>query len=170
MKLRLWRAWLSEDARRTIIAAAERAHPNETGGVLVGVLNRRRPWITEAIELPSPASNGTCYLLDGEARRAAVEAAQTQVPAVGYLGEWHSHPADVGPSTTDLATMKRLANDPDSGRRRPLLLIARRTGTTYRLDAREVSRLGHRPLRLVAAGTLAIDSVLSSPTMNSRVG
>jgi integrative and conjugative element protein (TIGR02256 family) len=154
---RLWRAWLSEEAASTIRAAAQAAHPDETGGVLVGVLNKGRPWITHAVEVPSGASTGTWFEIDGSKRQRVVREARKIDSAIGYLGEWHSHPADVGPSATDLTTMRRLAADPDSGCPRPVLLIARHQGSNYSLDARQVSQRGSRRLRLVAAGPLPID-------------
>src|SRR4051794_20982282 len=96
-----WRAWLTESARDAIITAAAAAHPNETGGVLLGVLTHGRPWITTATEVPHRGATGTYYELEGGAAPTIVEAATLLDRRVGYLGEWHSHPADAGPSALD---------------------------------------------------------------------
>ena len=102
----LWRAWLCEEAENTIREAACRSDPDEAGGVLVGVLVGRRPWVTEAIEVPSIHPSGNRYEISGEDRVKAVSRARDADARLGYLGEWHSHPADVGPSSTDLGEMK----------------------------------------------------------------
>ena len=60
-------------------------------------------------------------------------------PRLGYIGDWHSHPADVPPSRTDLASLRlisylhpRLPN--------PTLLVLRRTlEDEYDLDARRIT-------------------------------
>jgi hypothetical protein len=36
----LWRVWIAEDAVANVTRAAADAHPDETGGVLVGVHTR----------------------------------------------------------------------------------------------------------------------------------
>jgi proteasome lid subunit RPN8/RPN11 len=41
--------------------------------------------------------------------------------AIDYLGEWHSHPCDVGPSNKDLSAMKWIANNPQYAVGTPIL-------------------------------------------------
>lgn len=149
---RHWRSWLSEQAAATIRDAATRAHPNETGGVLVGVLSDGRPWITQAIELASRDPRPRFYEPPAGARRAAVRRAARRDRRLGYLGEWHSHPLDAPPSSTDITTIKHLAETGDCPR--PLLLVARRTGHGYALDTRQWTGLSLRQLRAIAAGAL----------------
>lgn len=152
----LWRCWLSESAAEEIRAAASNAHPNETGGVLVGVLTGTRPWVTDAIHVPSKKATPTWYEIPAGARRKAVRAARRADHRVGYLGDWHAHPADVGPSGTDLATMRKLAADPRADCVRPLLVIARRDGVDYKIDARQFVNMRLRPLRVISAGALEL--------------
>jgi hypothetical protein len=57
----VWRVWVSERARADLLEAAAATHPDETGGVLIGVLGhlregRGRPWVTHAINVASPRS------------------------------------------------------------------------------------------------------------------
>jgi hypothetical protein len=124
--------------------------------VLLGVnVAGGRPWITEAAVVPSELATSTFYELPRDTRPRVVDEARLSDPRVGYLGEWHSHPADVGPSATDAATMRRLAADPDAGCPHPLLIIVRRTSDgAYWLDAREFSRRRLRQLDLIIAGDL----------------
>src|SRR3954447_3532001 len=106
-----WRAWLTESARSAIADAAAAAHPKETGGVLLGVLAHGRPWITDAVEVPDADATGVFYELEGGAAPAIVDAMTLLDPRLGYLGEGHSHPADVGPSQLDAHSMRAIAAD-----------------------------------------------------------
>lgn len=149
-----WRIWLSEHAAELIVAAAHNDHPNETGGVLIGVQIGRRPWVTEAVLVPSEKSSPVYYELPAGARQFAIDQARIRDPRLGYIGDWHSHTFDIGPSQTDRATMAVLAAR-GKDCRRPVLLIARRRGDVYQLEAhQQVGRL-LRPLRLLAAGPLS---------------
>ncbi len=154
MRDRRWRAWLTESARHAIITAASASHPNETGGVLLGVLTRGRPWVTTATEVPHAGATGTYYELESGAAPAIADAMTRLDPRLGYLGEWHSHPADIGPSHLDVQSMRKVAADPASGCKHPILMIARRRGSAYELDARQLQRRRLRALRLIAAGPL----------------
>jgi hypothetical protein len=151
----LWRVWIAEEAAATITRAAAVARPNETGGVLVGVhTHGSRPWVTHAAELRSPKATGTFYEVPIGARRKAVTRLRRRDPRLGYLGEWHVHPADLAPSSVDTETIARLAADPDAGCDRPLLLVARRTPTGYLLDARQLSRRTLQELQIIATGPI----------------
>ncbi len=148
-----WRAWLSESAHLTLAKAAERAHPRETGGVLVGVTAGGRPWVTHAIEVPSKKSASTFYELPAGARSRVVESLREADGRLGYLGEWHSHPSDVAPSSTDVSTIAALEATGDCTR--PVLFVLRRRHDgDYQIDARQWSRGSLRPLRLIEAGPL----------------
>jgi len=161
-----WRSWLSEEAAMAIREAAERAHPNETGGVLVGVHSCGRPWITQAIELPTSQPRPRFYEPPRGSRQAAVRRAAQHDRRLGYLGEWHSHPIDVSPSPTDIATIKLLAETGDCPR--PVLLIARRTANGYKLDARQWLGRSLRQLRVICAGPLPADERPAGRTRLAR--
>jgi proteasome lid subunit RPN8/RPN11 len=150
-----WRAWLTEAARDVIIAAAAAAYPNETGGVLLGVLTRGRPWITTATEVPHARATGTYYELEAGAAPAIVDAMALLDARLGYLGEWHSHAADVGPSSLDERSMRGIAADPTAECEHPVLIIARRCGSGYELDGRQFRRRRLRAVHLIAAGPLS---------------
>lgn len=151
------RLWLSERAQATIEEGARRAHPDETGGVLIGVYGANgRPWVVGAVEVPSERAGLSYYELPADARPEAVDAARARDPRLGYIGDWHSHPADVGPSNTDVATMKGVAEDAGRECDHPVLLIARRSEETYQLDGRQLARRRLRQLRVIAAGDLPV--------------
>lgn len=128
---------LAESASTALRRLAKRSHPKETGGILLGVRNGDRPWVTRAIEIPSIDRGRNHYRLPAGATTPAVAHAREKDPRLGYLGEWHSHPSDVGPSPTDRATMRRLAlRHPRTGL---LLIVVRRRESDSWLDAREMT-------------------------------
>ena len=102
-------ALMSENVSAALRRYARKADPDETGGILLGVRTNGRPWITGAVEIASRDRGRSHYRLPAGATTPVVTRARQQDPRLGYLGEWHSHPADIGPSPTDRATMRRLA-------------------------------------------------------------
>lgn len=126
---------LTESARRAMIAAAASLHPNETGGILIGLVDDTgAPCITDAVELQPSVPSTLRYQVSEGLTTAAVDAARTRDPRVGYLGEWHSHPTSQPASPTDRATMTRLAAHPATGN--PLLLVLRPTSPDeFTIDA-----------------------------------
>lgn len=151
-----WRAWICESAAESLIAAAVAAHPLEAGGILVGVHVGTRPWITHVVQVRSAESGPLRYELPAGARHSVVARMRRQDSRLGYVGEWHSHPADSGPSLKDIESLERIAADRTSGCPRPLLVVVRRARGRYLLDAGQfVRRL--RAVRLVACGPLPPD-------------
>jgi len=148
------KAWLSEHAAEEIRTRAAASHPCETGGILAGVRVGSRPWVTHAIEIRWQQSSRSRYAIPEGATRRAIEDIRASDKRIGYLGDWHSHPADFGPSSRDAVRMMRTAGDPRATCRHPLLLIALRTVDGYELDVTEWSLNGFRGTRLIMAGGL----------------
>lgn len=144
---------VSETASHVMMEAARQAHPDETGGILIGVQQDDRPWVTHAVEIASADRGRRHYKLPGGSTQPAVRAARAVDPRVGYLGDWHSHPADVGPSSIDLATLARISlTHPRTPN--PTLLIVRRIDETYVLDARRIVAVQARGCDIHLAGDL----------------
>lgn len=101
------RILLSEDVAAKLIAWSDAAAPFETGGILLGILGDGRPWVVSAVQVASAAPRRYAYELPAGVTRPLVLQAQETDPRVGYLGDWHSHPADSKASPTDLETYKR---------------------------------------------------------------
>ena len=121
----LWRVWLAEEAASTITRVAAAAHPHETGGVLVGVHTRgSRPWVTHAVELRSPKATSTFYEVPAGARLKAIARLRRRDARLGYLGEWHVHPAR-RPAQGRAGGREDPGPDGDADRRRPAALPAR---------------------------------------------
>ncbi|MGE2836009.1 Mov34/MPN/PAD-1 family protein, partial [Mycobacterium sp. SMC-4] len=108
------RLLLAESARATLTAAAAHAHPCETGGILIGVLADGHPWVTAAIEIATTDRGRARYRIPGGATHAAVQRSRATDDRLGYLGDWHTHPADAGPSPTDRRRQDGCASRRDS--------------------------------------------------------
>jgi hypothetical protein len=121
---------ITEATTASLKAMAAAALPCETGGILVGVRASRTVWIVGAIELGVDRSPGH-YKVPGDATRPAVlQARETIDPRVGYVGEWHTHTDDSGPSSTDRMAMRAVAwfvPRPTAGG--PYLLLVRQTAS-----------------------------------------
>jgi proteasome lid subunit RPN8/RPN11 len=153
----LWRVWVGEQARADLTKAAAAAHPDETGGVLVGVLGqlhggRRRPWVTHAVKVASPRSGRTHYELPAQARERVVTKLRRHDARLGYLGDWHSHPVNVDPSHTDATSIESISVTGDCAR--PLLFVVCRANGGYEIDARQWTGASLRQLHVVDAGPL----------------
>ena len=145
--------WISEDAKELLIRASATSHPTETGGILAGVLVNGRPWVTHAKEIPSKARNHSNYVLPAGETSRGVESLRGSDYRVGYLGDWHSHPANIGASPLDIRTLKQSARSGDI--RTPLLIVVRREGVgTYVIDAHEWVRNRSCQLELTNSGPL----------------
>lgn len=144
---------ITETALGEMTAAAARAHPFETGGILIGVYSDDNPWIIIAAEIATTDRGRTHYRIPFGTTHAAVLRARTMDHRLGYLGDWHSHPRDVGPSPTDIASLAlismkrpRLPN--------PTLIVVRRTNHGYRLDARRIVTFAPRICTISLTGAL----------------
>jgi integrative and conjugative element protein (TIGR02256 family) len=91
-------------ARRVIVHAGRRALPRETGGILIGHRDEENVIVTRAVEVPSLVATRISYRLDHDQAQTALDRAlraSPRDPLAGYVGEWHTHPAHVGPSLID---------------------------------------------------------------------
>lgn len=145
---------ITDLARSSMLIAARAAHPNETGGILAGVLDGLgEPCVVEAVELPPTKPSAARYVVPEGATVSAVDAARTRDGRLGYIGEWHSHPSDQPASPTDVATMVSLAEAPDVAD--PVLIVLRQGDGGFSLDAHVVINARLVTAELLAMGPLA---------------
>lgn len=137
-----------------MIAAAAKAHPRETGGILIGVhAVGGHPWVTHAIEITTSDRGPHHYKIPSGATQPSVHTARRRDPRLGYLGDWHSHPADIGPSPTDLATLGFYSiKHPRTPN--PTLIVVRNIADGRALDARRIVSVKPRPCELRLTGDL----------------
>jgi len=110
-----WRVFTTAYALAKVKEYAGSALPNETGGVMIGRLDRQRrvAYITEAWKAPKDSAStrtGFSRGLAGLKNRIAILEKDTN-EYLSYVGEWHSHPPCSGSalSSVDSRTAKRMA-------------------------------------------------------------
>lgn len=101
---------ICEDALEPMWRAGEAALPKETGGILVGFRSQHGIVVTRAATVFDPDSSGHHYQLrDEQAQQALDDLRLTGAALLGYVGDWHTHPADQPPSSVDLASLRQAA-------------------------------------------------------------
>ena len=98
------------------LAAAEEAAysriPRETGGILIGFRSVNDIYVADIVEVPDDHSTGNRFVLREDSREKALARYLNQVPPecpFGYVGNWHSHPAQAHASGRDLRTLRQEA-------------------------------------------------------------
>jgi len=135
-------------------AESTRGLPAETGGVLIGHRIDNEIVVTVATG-PGPRARRTpsSFRRDGDYTQEEVD---RQHEASGgrddYVGEWHSHPDPVGPSTQDLASMRWISGNAQYVRAEPLLMILQRVNEDWRPLAYRWSAAGLRSARVLVDG------------------
>lgn len=119
---------VTERAHHDLRELARQALPNETGGVLVGCFVDDRPVVTDVVEIRDADATACAYRVPAGKTAEVVAEARARDKRLGYLGDWHSHPSESGPSMLDVATM--LATADDSGTSKPLLILVHPNGPT----------------------------------------
>ncbi len=145
---------LAEGAEAVLLRAAATAHPSETGGLLLGPRSSQRPWVTHVLEIPSTRPSPAHYVLPAGLTHPLIACARRGDRRLGYLGEWHVHPVDTGPSRTDGRTMRRLASHAPNP---PILLLARLAPGGYALEVHVWSGVRHHQLSIIRSGDLPGD-------------
>lgn len=95
-------SWLKNEGLRSL--------PFETGGILAGFRSENQVVITRASVVQDPRSGSTTYKLTASSATNALAKLKADAPeVVGYVGDWHTHPADAPPSHLDRASMTKVA-------------------------------------------------------------
>lgn len=132
---------LSPRALAIVRAAARRSHPTETGGLLLGWWDSGRIVVDTAAEvLDETATSSRWHRREVTAQQALDEVLkQHEDPWLGYVGDWHTHPAPSGPSYSDIAALRRSSQQyPD-----PLVLLVHRQDS--QIDLAVAQRGRRRP-------------------------
>jgi proteasome lid subunit RPN8/RPN11 len=123
---------LSRQARSVVEGAAARAHPRETGGILLGWWEEPAVRVELAVEVPDPDATGHGWTRHERAAQLALDEARraAEHPWLGYVGDWHTHPAVCDASRNDVIAIRRASRQYDH----PLALLVHRADGTF--DAR----------------------------------
>jgi proteasome lid subunit RPN8/RPN11 len=147
-------AWISEAARAALIEAAEQSAPYETGGILIGVLRDGDAWIVMAVEVEDPSRGRSRLVIPEGVTPAVVEIARQIDIRFGYVGDWHSHPADVPASPTDKKTLAKSARRRRTDPQPMVLLVVRAAPVGWSVDALCDAGMGAEPVELRLTGAL----------------
>ncbi len=127
---------IHDDATSSIHACAEQSRQRETGGLLLGWWETDAIVVRHAIEVSDPEATATSWTREEHRSTAALATAleQFEHPWLGYVGDWHTHPAPSGASSTDRRSIRRASR----GYGHPLVLIVHRSDGL--LDCRAARR------------------------------
>ena len=123
-----WTARLSDQVIGKLREYRSSASPNETGGVLLGIVDHARKRIEVVVGLPAaPDSTGTPNSFDRgvhNLREMIDQARSKTMDQIVYIGEWHTHPdgARVDPSPVDTEQLRDL-RAAMLGQQRPILML-----------------------------------------------
>ncbi|MFC4013395.1 Mov34/MPN/PAD-1 family protein [Nonomuraea purpurea] len=93
----------------------------ERGGLLLGWWDHGDIIIQLAVEVGDPGATFTTWTRHETAAQRALDNARATLsdPLIGYVGDWHTHPAPIGASPTDEAALRRASRQYDQ----PIALI-----------------------------------------------
>ena len=103
------------DAWRAVIES--RCMARESGGILLGCRHRGGVYVNQFIEVPDPQAHATRYRRLHRSASKALKAIIETLPqhsSLGYVGEWHTHSAPVGPSSFDRRQVRRISRRADA--------------------------------------------------------
>ncbi|MBW3537198.1 MAG: Mov34/MPN/PAD-1 family protein [Actinobacteria bacterium] len=99
-------------AWETATAAACNEPMRETGGVLLGWRHDAGVYVCDVLVVTDRHASHTFYRRRHEPASIALEdvlASQPDGSPLGYVGEWHTHPAPTGPSWIDRREIRRIS-------------------------------------------------------------
>lgn len=134
------RVVLSRAVLRRMEREADRDFPHESGGILIGHVDDETV-VVKALSTSGPKarSGPGSFLRDGDrAQDTLYSAVASSRGRDDYLGEWHSHPANVGASPRDRSSMVEVSRDPNYRRSRPVLIVLRRSDDAWTPDAHQL--------------------------------
>lgn len=125
-----WQVSLDAGLRSRIAAMRDECLPNETGGILLGVVDipARKIHLADAAKAPADSiGSPTGFVRGTDGVQQMIDRSMNETQGqLRYVGEWHSHPplAGVMPSVTDLSQVNWLATIFDMDTLPGLMLIA----------------------------------------------
>lgn len=88
---------------------AQKSHPTEAGGILIGWWIKDNIHIEDVIEVTYADATGNSWVREEAQAQAALDQKleTSKDEKAGYVGDWHSHPAPIGASPQDIKSLKR---------------------------------------------------------------
>jgi hypothetical protein len=145
---------IADRAQMDLRHFAQQARPNETGGIVLGVFASGRPWITDVVQIRPRRPRPDRYRIPSGMTPRLVARHQLRDPRLGYLGDWHTHPADLPVSGTDQSVLQRVALDTAAGVKHPLLVLVRLGADGWVIDVLEARGRRHVRCAIKLTGQL----------------
>lgn len=104
---------VAADAWETVRDVSQRALPREAGGILVGFRMGSDLVINRAVEVSDPDADRHGYVRRQAVAQRALDAVldgEPRTSLLGWVGDFHSHPADRPASSQDLRSLRRSAS------------------------------------------------------------
>lgn len=115
----------SANAYSQMIREADSRWPLETGGILLGTITEGKVFI-QCVVGPGPLAKHSpvSFTRDGAYAQRELERLVDEFRgSVDYVGEWHSHTLNIGPSGRDRISMAFIATSPAYDMPQPLLIL-----------------------------------------------
>jgi integrative and conjugative element protein (TIGR02256 family) len=119
-----------------IIQESRKTYPRETGGILAGYEESGIIKIT-FVTGPGPKAVDAraSFLRDGEYCQRELDKIFEQTNGTtDYLGEWHSHPFDIGPSRRDRDSLREISVDAKYAVSRPVMGLCIKRGKNWNFE------------------------------------
>lgn len=111
-------------------------YPKETGGILVGWLEGSIIHIEVAVGPgPKAINKRNSFIRDGDYSQRQLDGIVVETAGQwDYIGEWHSHPREMGPSPKDIKSLIKVQTSPAYNILHPILglLINQKGNWVYR--------------------------------------
>lgn len=100
---------MTVDVAATLRQCAQQAAHYECGGLLLGWWDNGNIVVRRVVEVYDPTAPSATWTRRQHAAQQTLDRARRDLgdPQVGYVGDWHTHPARVGISPTDEAALRR---------------------------------------------------------------
>jgi integrative and conjugative element protein (TIGR02256 family) len=135
--------WWAQTALDQALAEADKAHPLETGGVLLGWRHSPTETVVTGLVGPGPDAehHPTWFRPDTNWQQAQIDKAYADSGrTVAYLGDWHTHPDGTAAlSPKDRRTLRRIARHTDARIPQPIMAVLA-GGPEWRLTVRQLTR------------------------------
>lgn len=123
---------VSGSASQKIHDFAKSRHPIETGGLLLGWWEGENVAVVDVIEVLDKRATHTSWIRREKTAQIALDQALAgRKGNVGYVGDWHTHPAAIGASITDLLSLRRSSRQYN----KPIVLVVRKLNEDIELHA-----------------------------------
>lgn len=163
------RVLVPQQALDAAVDAGKAALPKETGGILLGFRTPEGLVATRLLVVEDRSSSGHSYLRRRRPAQRLLDDVRLQAgAAVGYIGDWHTHPLDVGPNRADARSVAAACRD--AGGPVALLVLSYSglgLGHTYAQVA-ERTHPGHPLIRSVDIGNAELDVMDDPPEALER--